>query len=415
MSFLLRRNLPRAWAGWRDTFNRANESPIQKPWGVWGAQPCTAQIESNVLRFGAGSAWTNFGGWSFEHQPFTKTWGIQFQMSCASRAVAEKIDICLSSPWSKVGPSINNVLSVAIQYRPSIFGITPRVMILGYANAAAVGDIYAEAPLPASAFNSTMRTYRIRVYGDSFVKVYYEGSEICSAPIPAAFRTGVNKRAANFLNAITTNVFVDNFELYDRPGQPDSGDWTSQFYDTFNRPDSVTVDNGWTKVGTNSGVSGSAYATTGTTDGSRGIYQSTPLPSGNMRLETVWGGPGSPSTGQCSSIIGRMNSAGTAGIAANVFRNKIYIAKFTGTLTAPVFADIAESITLPTNLVNGDKTALCIVGDEAWVENSTGAILAFAEGANAASPDSNHYFGARVQRGAFINSQSFNDYRALTA
>jgi hypothetical protein len=28
---------------------------------------------------------------------------------------------------------------------------------------------------------------------------------------------------------------------------------------------------------------------------------------------------------------------------------------------------------------------------------------------------SSHYFGARVQRGAFINSQSFNDYRALTA
>ena len=142
--FLLRRNVPRAWAGWRDTFNRANESPIQKPWGVWGTQPCTAQIESNVLRFGSGSAWTNFGGWSYEHQPFTENWGVQFQMACTkSGAVAEKIDIPLTSPWSKVGPSFNNILSVAIQYRTS--GVNCRVMVLGYANATAVGTM----PRPA--------------------------------------------------------------------------------------------------------------------------------------------------------------------------------------------------------------------------------------------------------------------------
>ncbi len=421
MSWLLKRSQPLARAGWRDDFTRADETPIKQPWRPWGSS-VTADLVGNRMRINDAD-WFQTGGIGFEHQPLTPNWGIEFHTEFSSYSAGGSGDVGIklniSNNWTQGSASKRYIPAISMYFDGGGDDPDHRYIRLYEKDTEAIidfGSVVASVELGASEW-AQPHDWKVRCFNDKTFAIWMDGTVRLVFTLPdAAYQPGPGTRAINFQKVGGATCYLDDFALEDILAPlPTAAQWTSQFYDDFNRTNNTTIGNGWTKVGTNSAISSNAYATTGTTDGSRGIYQSTPLSSGNMRLETVWGGPSNPTTAQCSSLIGRMNSAGSLGIAANVFSNKIYIAKFTGSLSAPTFTDLAVSNSLPSGVDNGAKYALCIYGDEAWVEDAAGNFLVFADGINAASPDSNHYFGARVQRGAFINSQSFNDYRALVA
>jgi hypothetical protein len=421
VSWFLKRAQALARQGWRDDFTRADESPIKQPWRPWGSS-VTADLVGNRMRINDAD-WFQTGGIGFEHQPLTPNWGIEFRTEFASYSGGDSgIKLSISNNWPQGGASKRYIPVISMaKDTDSEDPTTHRITLYrkdteSFLNLGTVADIYSFSSVEwAMPHNWRIRCFNDKTFAiwmDDIVRIVYTYSDS-----DAAYRPGPGTRGVNFQRiGSSIDCFIDNFAIYDMlVPLPTADQWVSQFYDDFNRTNNTTIGNGWTKVGANAAISSNAYATTGTTDGSRGIYQSTPLSSGNMRLETVWGGPNNVTVFQCSSLIGRMNSAGSLGIAANFFSDKIYIAKMTGSLSSPTFVDLAVSKSLPANVANGAKYALCIYGDEAWVEDAAGNFLVFADGINAASPDTNRYFGARVQRGAFINSQSFNDYRALTA
>lgn len=421
MSWFLKRAQALARQGWRDDFTRADEAAIKQPWRPWGSS-VTADLVGNRMRINDAD-WFQTGGIGYEYQPLTPNWGIEFRTEFSSYTAGGSGDIGIklniSNNWTQGAASKRYIPVISMYFDGG--GDDPdhryiRIMQRDTESVFAFGSDGASAELSQAEW-AQPHDWKVRCFNDKTFAIWMDGVvRVVFTLSDSAYFPATGTRAVNFQKVGDADCFIDNFAIYDLlVPLPVAAQWTSQFYDDFNRSNNATIGNGWTKVGANAAISSNAYATTGTTDGSRGIYQSVPLPSGNMRLETVWGGPNNVTTLQCSSLIGRMNSAGSLGIAANFFSDKIYIAKMTGSLSSPTFVGLAVSDSLPANVANGAKYALCIYGDEAWVEDTAGNFLVFADGINAASPDSNHYFGARVQRGFFINSQSFNDYRALTA
>lgn len=414
MSWLMRRARPWAFAGWRDDFNRSNESPVGKPWAVWGATPCTAQIVSNKLVFGNANTFFDFGGWSFEHTCFTDNWGTSFDLGALRTGATAEIfrAIINKESWTAVNSSLSNVLGVDIQYRTSAVG--SRVMLTTYASAGSAGTVLAEASIPQAAFDGTLHNWTIKVDQDWYVRIYYDGVLKLAAVVGDPYRPAPGRRSVNFMNQMGTNVTLDTFVLFDQFPDPPwrAYDWESAFADTFNRSDGP-VSNGWTEIGSNdrARIVSNSYSFNGTTDGSRGIVRSTGASNGRQRATAVIGGNNAPA-GQDASLVIRSNSAGSSALTANIFNNHVYLSRLTNAMSNdnPGFTDLSDA---GLTVSSGDIVTLAAAEDWAWVEVN-GWVVATASGVDALVPTSQAYAGLRVERHSFTNSASWNSVELFT-
>lgn len=422
--WMLKRSRPLSKQGKLDNFNRANENPPRQPWRPWGSST-DADITDNklVIRdsstlFGLGPR----GGWGSEHFPLTANWGLEWSMAFVDTTIesTEAFYLYLGKNWVYGGDptAVKYQVFLAWEHYTTTnmddeiqhhYRVT---LHLDDKDSAIDGPRKVWYDMDSKSNLFANHTWRIKCVDDNTFILWMDGVVRWVYKIPAGLESGNFLRGpglrAQAMRAINLDAYLEDWYVYDYVAPPPT--WSADvFYDNFNRGNGSPA-NGWTTVGSDVVINSNSLGLAGgfLSDGNRGAWRSgAPLTTGNMRLSVTLGGAHGLSNTQDSSVVGRMNAAGTLGICLNIFGNKIYIAKFTGTLSSPTFTDLGmDELTLN----NGDVVSFIITGDEAWAEYA-GEILLYVDGINAHSPETNRGYGARFKRGAFVNSVAFNDYR----
>ncbi|PPJ31854.1 hypothetical protein C5E45_32710 [Nocardia nova] len=410
MGFLIARN-SRTRAGWFEDFVRPGlENPVQRPW-VHLADGSPADINAlGELHIPQNSATVTGGGESYAFQPITSSWGFDTEFWWpVGGAAAQSFDFYFTDSWVNRGAAFTNCVGIRFFYR-----ITGDTIYVGeFPAMIQPGSLLGDWPPPVS-FNGHTLTLRVWVEDDRWVRVWLNNTYLGSVTLDQTYYFGPNRRCLRMVNASFSDMWMRWLYHYDRPATlPQPGVWNSQiFYDDFNRANGQ-VDNGWTVFGTAGQIVSNSYATTGTTDGSRGILRSTGVTNGRIRIEATLGGAIAPNNTADSSLILCANTGGTQGLAVNIFGNKLYLSRWSGSLTSPTFTDFG----LPTNGVtvsSGDVVAFSLWDGIGWLEVN-GQRRLYAATMNDVVPASNPAAGLRVERTSFNNSASFNDVRILTA
>lgn len=426
MAYYRKRSKPLAKQGWRPDFG-TNQNPPQQPWKSWG-DSTPADITSGSLWIRDSGSLFDLGprgGWGTEFSPITANWGMEFGLNLNDTSLAGtgSFTMFIGKNW------VNNENPTSVKYQVSLkweqytTGTgenqeTHYGMSLWLDDKDSAIDSPRKVTYDMGSLSNLLafHTWRFKIVNDNTIIMWMDGVVRWVYTIPASLEGGGFLRGPG-LRSVAMRAFFFEAEItnpstgpmfYDYLLPPPS--WSSDvFYDNFNRANGAPA-NGWTTVGSDVVINSNSLGLAGglLSDGNRGAWRSgAPLATGNMRLSVTLGGAHGVSSAQDSSVVGRMNSAGTLGICLNIFSNKIYIAKFTGTLSSPTFTDLGmDELTLN----NGDVVSFIIHGDEAWAEYA-GEILLYVDGIAAHSPETNRYYGARFKRGAFVNSVAFNDFR----
>ncbi len=423
MSFLLRRNVPRAKAFWRDldgTYPRPAENPIQKPWGIWGSNAGAVRLNSsnNIELDAVPQVTGNLGGVSFEHSCFTDCWGFDFALKAnVGGTLAVPFMAFPTSSWAKVSPDMNNLVKIEWQYRSAIVG-SHQLRVLKYTNPLANGDPQFGTTFTQNMFDGNWHDHRVLIDGDELVRIYIDGVAYLQGFLDSTLKLSPGKRAVNFQNGTgANNIQMANFKLYDQatPLGIYNNSWASIFSDNFNRANGA-VANGWTQLGTNASIVSNSWATTGTTDGNRAIIRNSGITNGIQRIEATIGGSSAPNNTADAGLVLCCNSAGTQGLSLNVFGNALYISRFSSVLSGSsiTFNDLAQ---IPSGITisSGDVLAFCLKNGVAWAEINGQKVLTTTNNANAVVPASNSWMGARVHRASFNNSASWNDVNLMQA
>ncbi|MCU1640927.1 MAG: hypothetical protein JWN03_1202 [Nocardia sp.] len=412
MSFLLRRCVPWARAGWRDLdalHSRADEDPIRAPWKRVNSAR-TVWLESNVLKIkDAFETPLQLGGVSYEQQPFTTNWGTEMELNIDGAVLVQEqfFGAAITNGWNSVGFSDLAHVPLFVIHR-SVGSTTNELRVETYDDINNYSVQLEIGPVDGL-MNRTWCWLRFHVERDRLVRMYINDVLLLEYWLPTVNKAGPNKRALQFLNQTTAEAWIRNFSVFDRGSDfPTVAPWSSLFYDDFNR--SGAVGNGWTQFGTNAALVNNSWSTTGTTDGSRGLLRDTGVTTGVQRIEAVVGGNLPPNASADCSLILRANSAGSEGLAANFYANTIFLSRLSGSLTSPTFNDFVrtDDVAIP----NGALLAFCCSDQAAWVEVN-GQVVLMADVISRVTT-ANSWAGLRVERSSGANSASWNDARILT-
>ncbi|MEV0080897.1 hypothetical protein AB0H58_31180 [Nocardia neocaledoniensis] len=412
MSFLLRRNLPRAWAGFRDTFDRPPQNPLLPPWKHLGGGEsfinsleelvCTQQIVNEDGR-----------GPSYTYMPFTDCWGFETEVWYPVEGVDNQI-FCMgfTNTWVDVEATFQNVFGVWLYHD------------LGGADLVQTGEVPTmwspiqnrrSWPSPVGAFFGKTLTVRVWVEADEWARVWLNGIYVGSSLISPSYRLGPGRRCMRFMNRSYCNAYVRWVHHYDRtPSVPTDEVWSSVFFDNFNRGNGA-VGNGWSSIGSRGSITANSWGRTpgDGTDASVAIQRDTAHTTGRIRIEATAGGNFPVRTDRSSGLILCGNTAGTAGLIANVYGDHVYIQRYTSSLSnnLPSYVTLNDG---PVDVFSGDKIAFCLYDGVAWVEKN-GERVAYAGDVHSDVPATNTWAGLRAERKDFNESHSWNDVRVLTA
>lgn len=406
--FLLRRNLPLAWAGWYDDFTAYGVGTIRQPW-VHLADGTPASFTGSQLVIPANYSHTQGGGESYEFQPFTPNWGLEFELWFPVEGLlAQNFGVFFTDSWAKIGGSFQNMVGFRLMHTTAQdniqFGQFPG--ILGGPSG------FRDWASPIGAYLGQWVTVRIWIENDEWVRLWLNNVYVGSTTITGDYKTGPTRRCIRFLNEALCTATFNWIDHYDRtPTLPPSTVWSPVFYDDFNRTNGAPG-NGWTQFGSAGQIANNSYSPTGTTDHSSGILRDTGNGSGKVRIEATYGGNTGPNSEADSSLILCSNAAGTQALAANVFSNRLYISNLSGSLTSPTMTD-QQAMTTGVSVASGDKVAFSIHNTTGWVEIN-GVPRLYAGSIHDAVPASNTYAGLRVERAPFNNSASWNDVRIFS-
>ncbi|MBF6326602.1 hypothetical protein IU451_29320 [Nocardia cyriacigeorgica] len=411
MSFLLRRNLPLAWAGFFDSFARPPENPAKTPWSHIG-DGIPADINNiEELHIPQNFGTTNGGGPSFEFQPFTPNYGIEFEIWFPVEGLAAQGFACyLTNSWAKKSGQFTDIVGVRLFHSPALGG--DLVDVCEWPNAWAAGSINRRWNSPIGDYFGKTVTVRMWVEDDRWIRVWINNIYVGHVMIHDAYMTGPDRRAVRFLNNALCDVWMRWMDCYDRPPSvPADNTWTEVFYDDFNRPDGP-VSNGWTQIGSDAELRSGSWSNIGGADNSVGLIRDTGSHNGRMRIRaTVGGHRGSNNTAD-SSLILMSNSTGTQGLAANYFSSRLYIARFESALSdnQPAFTDYRDrQDSIAVNA--GDIVDFSVHSNGiGWVSINGNRRLYIAD-INDVVPATNTFAGARVSRRSDTYSHSWNDIR----
>ncbi|WP_157115042.1 hypothetical protein [Nocardia niwae] len=409
MSFLIRRNLPLAWAGWYDSFDRAIENPVKRPWVHLG-DGTVADINSlHELHIPQNFGTVNGGGESYEFQPFTPNWGLEYEVWFPVEGLAaQSLAVYFTDSWSKIGGTFLNCVGIRLMHAPAIGG--DLIQYVEFENVMTVTGTPFAWSSPVGYFGNSI-TLKLWIENDEWVRVWLNNIYVGSKMISPTFKLGPGRRCVRFLNGALCDAWIRWIDHYDRTSSiPPKTVWTSIFYDDFNRSDGV-VDNGWTQIGTDAAIQNNSWSTTGTTDGSRGLIRDTGITGGKVRVEATVGGNIGPNGNADSSLVLCSNAAGTQGLSANIFSNKVYLSRFSSALSGnpPTFTDF-DSVTSGVTVTSGDVLAFSVHDGIGWLEKNGTPIL-YAGNIHGVVPATNSYAGLRVERASSNNSNSWNDVR----
>lgn len=446
MGFLLRRSPARALAGWYDTFDRPNESPVKAPWAFWG-NVADFSIVSNRLKLAAETdparGGTADGGIAYEHQPLTENWGFEFTRApIGTTSVSSSNEtyqtVWIDKNWTEGGAASSTVYQVYLQLQAKYSededdegnvdkDMDRRVRLM--TREKGTGSIFTppdstgsdSVTVGAIAWAAAL-SIRIHVYSDRYMIGWINGyPELLLDLYDPNYRFGPKKRSANFAQISGLVASIDDFKTYDLPVGLRTN-WTSEFFDDFNRANGTTVGNGWDQISNGTfGINNNALSMTSSFSGSDGFRQVRrgPFPQ-DVRIEFVFGGgTGDLTLAIRSAILARMNAAGTKGIAMIAHPRSVTIHGFTwngSPGTAPSYTGPTQPIlAVGTDYVElGHLLSFNIVGDIAWVFNHTlDRLIAFRDGIDALAGSNDGWVGAFIARNAFVNSAPINEIRVL--
>ncbi|WP_406234901.1 hypothetical protein [Nocardia sp. NBC_01009] len=412
MSFLLRRNLPWAWAGWRDldaAHARPDEPAILPPWRRTNSNR-TVWLENNILKI-ADYSETLFqvGGVSYEQMPFTSSWGSEFDLNIDGNVIQVQYWAAAISPsWARVGFADLIGMPLIAIYRDAV-SLDCSIRIMVYRNLSEIETIVSTGTM-SGLMNRSWYTLKILVDRDRLVRVYINDVLRLQHWLPADLAAAPGRRGLNFLNQTSAWSEQKKYRLFDQPPdfQIDIGWLVQVVADDFGRPNGPPG-NGWTQLGADAAIVSGSWATTGGTDGSRGLIRNTGVTHGAQRVEAVIGGSIAPNGSAPASLVLRTNSTGTSGLIANFLSGSVSISRFTGGLTAPTLFTYTST---PVTVSNGAAVAFSVNGEGAWIEINEQVVL--LADLNGLVPGTNSYAGLRVSRTPFNNSASWNAVRILT-
>ena len=423
MAYYRKRSRPLAKQGWKPDLS-VNQNPPQQPWQPWGDMTPAEIVDGKlVIRdsasfFGIGPR----GGWGTEYSPLTANWGIEWTMKLTDVSIVSQdyFTMYLGKNWVYGGDPTAVKYQVSFKWEHYVTTDSNDntdhhwevSMWLDDKDSSIDGPRKVSFDLLNSTVYYATHNWRIKCINDNTFVLWMDGVVKFVYTIPASLESGGFLRGPGLRSQAMRAAFCDaelsNYFVYDvfQPAPTWSAD---EFYDNFNRANGAPG-NGWTTVGSDVVVNSNSLGLAGgfLSDGSRGAWRSAnPASSGDMRISVTLGGAHGVNGSWDSSVVGRMNSAGNLGICLDIFSDEIRIAKFTGSLSSPTFTQLgADDLTLN----NGDVVDLCFNDDECWVEYN-GQVLLYVDGINAHSPETNRHYGARFERGSFVNSVAFNDYR----
>ncbi|MCM6778017.1 hypothetical protein NDR87_31020 [Nocardia sp. CDC159] len=410
MSFLLRRNLPLAWAGWLDDFKRPPENPVKRPWVHLG-DGTTADINAlEELHIPSNYASNNAGGESYEFQPFTPNSGFEMEFWWPVEGLAAQgFGLYFTDTWARVGATFANAVGVRLWHRAEGLG-GEEVYFVEYPSIFESGTFLGVFQSPVPFFGNTL-TLRVWFDDDRWMRAWLNGNFIGARTIEPTFRLGPGRRCIRTSNTALCDAWVRWVDHYDRPSSiPSAQVWSSVFYDDFNRANG-DPGNGWTQIGTNASIQNNSWSTTGTTDGSRGLIRDTGIASGKIRIEATVGGNTGINNTADSGLVLCSNSAGTQGLCANIFGNRVFLSRFSTALSSnpPTFTDF-DAMQSGIAIGNGDLLAFSVYNGNAWLEVNGERVL-YATGIHSVVPATNSYAGLRVERASSNNSNAWNDVR----
>ncbi|WP_280333104.1 hypothetical protein [Nocardia wallacei] len=335
--------------------------------------------------------------------PFTSCYGHEYEVVWPVSGPGDQfLQLFIMPNWSIVGPNFTNTLGVRLMHQT--VGASDSVRIQQWASLTSLSSDVATASPPVPLNGSVPLTLKVWVEDDQFVGVWVNGTYTVGGVLNSAFRTGPGRRGMNLMQFSVATAKYQWADVYDRkPSCPGDEHWSPLFTDDFERPDGA-VGNGWTQFGTSASIVSGWWTTTGTTDGNRAIVRDSGIASGFQRVSGVIRNPNN--TADCSLLL-RVNAAGTQALGCNVFGNKLYISRMSGSLTSPTWNDFSNT-SLTVN--DGDTVTFSAWDDWAWVEIN-GVRRAYAPTVTGVVPTTNSWVGARVSRSAFNNSGAWDEVR----
>ncbi|WP_128145408.1 hypothetical protein [Nocardia africana] len=391
-----------AWSDLDAYHARPNENPIQPPWKRTNSSR-TVQLVSNQLVI-ADALETPFqvGGVSYEMMPFTRNYGCEYDLHIDGNIVQQQFwAMAISPSWAKVGFSdLINLPMVAI-WR-DVASTTQNIRIIIYRSLAQI-DTLAQSSSVGGLINNQWYRLKMLVERDRLIRVYVNDTFLFAYWLPQQYKSGPLARGINMLNQTTNPAYVKNFVLYDRQSDFPTmveADWATVKSDEFDRPDGA-VGNGWVQVGADAGIVGGKWGSTGTANGSRALLTNTGATDGVQRVVGKFGS--APNSTADSSLLLRVSSDGTTGLAANFYNGRIYLARFTGGLANPTMVDYQSDAA---NLNGTETVAFACDAQHAWIEvNGATAVMADL---NNQVPVADSWAGARVERTSGTNSPSWD-------
>lgn len=402
MSFLIRRNLPLAWAGWRDDFARAPENPLQHPWKhLGGGESYINDVEELVVTEQAVNP--DGRGPSFEWMPFTPNWGFEMEFWYPVEGLDnQNFLVAFTNTWVNVESTYLHAPLVV--FRHNGFGGGQSVW---YTEADSMFSEFVSRSKQWSTpvgFTGTTLTLRVWVENDEYMRIWLNGNYVGSSMVSPDYALGPGRRCVRFINRSYCNVWIRWVHSFDRPGTvPPKTVWSSIFYDDFNRSDGA-VGNGWTQLGTDAGIVSSRYTHTGTSTNSVGLIRDVGDLVGRARIEAIVRNPSSAADG---SLMLFCNSAGTQALVANVYSNHIYLGRMTSSVNGtPSFFDFQD---IGVTVSDGDKLTFSVYSEICWLEINDVPVL-YAGNVHSVVPDTNQYAGLRVRRDG-SDGVKFDDVR----
>ncbi|TDP29747.1 hypothetical protein [Nocardia ignorata] len=410
MSFLVRRNVPRAWAGYQDNFTTYPEGDVigqtYWPWvHLGGGRSYINNLDELVVTEQVVN--DDGRGPSYAWQPFTPNWGFE----CEVWYPVEGIDnqhffVVFTDSWSKVAPT-KFQKAAAVGFKHELGGADNMAYAEFPDMFTPFGNLHTWAP-PGGAFFGRTLNLRVWCENDEWLRIWLNGTYVGSAMPSAQYKLGPTRRAVRLVNRSYCNAWVRKIDHYDRPSTiPPMSVWSSIFYDDFNRADGA-VANGWTQLGTDAAIVSGHYKNTATTtdvNRSVGLIRDVGNLDGRARIEAVVRNATSTADG---SLMLFCNAAGTQALVANIYSNHIYLGRMTSAVNGtPSFFDFQDRAAV---VNNGDKIAFTVYDEICWLEIN-GTKVVYAGNVHNVVPRTNPYAGLRVSRDGTATSVQFDDVR----
>jgi hypothetical protein len=406
VSFLLRRNLPLAWAGWFDDFTTYSVGTIVQPWVHLGDGTAADFNSSGQLHIPNNYLTVNAGGESYEFEPFTPNWG--FEMEClfpVTGLASQSFSAYLTDSWAKIGATFQNCVGIRLIHAPVAGG--ELVQVIEFADAMSVNTALAAWSSPVT-YNGTTLNLRVWVDDDQWIRVWLNNTYLGSVLITdATYKFGDTRRCVRFLDAALCDVLVNSIDHYDRPTNfPSSKNlWTSTYTDDF------SASSGWTAFGTDASITGGEFQMTGTTAGSNGILRDAGFAGNKTRIRATVGSV-APNNTAGSSLILRSLSDGSQAIVATVYSGTVTISQMTGSLASPTWVTFYTRSS-GIAIASGDVLDFYVYEDFAWLEQN-GTRIAYASYVANTVPKSNSWVGMFVSRSGSTNSSSWTDVQIFS-